>query len=999
VGSNYELTTADIHSQLKILKQECERHGFSEQSERVAQRIRDLNEPLLVMVVGEGNFGKSTLINALIGKDVAPVSILPKTWKVDLYEAAQDKEEAWLYTRQAPDKPKKVSISEAIKICEQEENKAKSMKDKGHSWKSDLFQVRWSVNADWPQQKAALVDTPGFSQLRADTSVSDIKLYGSNGIQIAASDAFEYYYYRADIVLWCINGNKVQDQDTLDALAKVHVQDKLIIGVITKMDRIPDDRWQEIQNEASKAFGKYIKDFVCTAAGAKSDIKHKTIANLKSLIEQRFINSNAKNSSVTRYSTEESNILVNYIDAIMDCYANNIATRSKLQPSISNNIDKAFDAAINEVATAWKSIESSAVAKLDGYYDRCDGDVERFRRLVSESCIDTYEINNKISRVLSSTRDRTDAEIQIAISKMVWDGVLIGGTKAAPLRFNETSLVDASVNFRASGVMNLNLSAGEGVGVGIAAGGVAAAVAAFALGPIGLAAGIVGYFVGKSTKRTNCINEAKSKISSFCSSNKQPILDNLNKNKKHYSDAINSHLESSFVSHHGKNYNQIIKHIIEADSTVNNLSCLPSKTKYLIPVGIYSDFKFANSNGNKWSVYYYNNGAGQGWDDAAMDEWKKSIAAVFDVWGKSIATVFDEWEDSTAAIDEWKKSIITVLKDKLVETSATPFHADNLGEIKSEFLNGVRKEIIRRVTGSDWSSTENGLTVSISDIILNSGASKKIKGMLPNANDIITGNTRLEELSVSVLDKILNPGVSKKIKEMLPGINEIMISNTRLEELKHHKLNMKNHFTNKFNSSMSEKIKAFNSSMTKKINEKLPSTQKITNNIQSEELEYHKFNIKDHFTNTFNSTMSNLIGNFRESITIRLPRYAMMVMFAVALLVYCSRYVDTTWIKIVFQCGGVIGMWSIYANNYSQDKFIVIYMLMSLALILTTIWYFNIVVFYMLFLPAAMLLLYIIAAYANLYGRAKEESNKAFDNYINKLNTESIQLINRGLNL
>jgi len=122
-------------------------------------------------------------------------------------------------------------------------------------------------------------------------------------------------------------------------------------------------------------------------------------------------------------------------------------------------------------------------------------------------------------------------------------------------------------------------------------------------------------------------------------------------------------------------------------------------------------------------------------------------------------------------------------------------------------------------------------------------------------------------------------------------------------------------------------------------------------------------------------------------------------MFAVALLVYCSRYVDTTWIKIVFQCGGVIGMWSIYANNYSQDKFIVIYMLMSLALILTTIWYFNIVVFYMLFLPAAMLLLYIIAAYANLYGRAKEESNKAFDNYINKLNTESIQLINRGLNL
>lgn len=877
--SNSELTTTDMQSQLEILKQECDRHGFFEQSERVSQRIRDLNEPLLIMVVGEGNFGKSTLINALIGKDVAPVSILPRTWKVDLYEAAQDKEEAWLYTRQTPDKPNKVPISEAIKICEQEENKAKSMKAKGHSWKSDLFQVKWSVNADWPQQKAALVDTPGFSQLRADTSVSDIKLYGSNGIQIAASDAFEYYYYRADIVLWCINGNKVQDQDTLDALAKVHVQDKLIIGVITKMDRIPDDRWQEIQNEASKAFGKYIKEFVCTAAGAKSDIKYKSIANLKSLIEQRFINSNAKNNSATKYCSEESSILVNYIDAIMGCYEKNIATRSKLASSISNNIAKAFDTAISEVESAWKSIESSAVVKLDEFYDRCNGDVESFRKLVSESCIDTYEINNKVSRVLYATRDRTDAEIQVAISKIVWDGVLIGSTKAEPLQVNDTSIIKLSANFKTSGVMSINLTGSEGVGVGLATGGAAAAISMFVLGPIGILGGLIGLFIGAAKKKSDCISAARSEIRNFIGKNKETVVSMCNNCKKQYVDMLDQHLENSFICHHGKNYNEIIRHILDADSTFNNLGCLPQRTRYLIPVGIYNKFKLADLNGNKWSIYYYNNGAGEDWDGAV--------------------------------VDEWEKSTIPVLIKGLVETSTTPFNVENLENIKSEFINGVRKEIICRITGSDWPSTENGLTVSVSDIILSSGASEKIVGMLPSANEIITDT-----------------------------------ANPRLNELKHHNLNL-----------------------------------------------------KEHFTKTYNSSMSTLINNFSESIVVIHPRYAMMAMLAVALLVYSSRYVDTTWIKIVFQCGGVIGIWSIYGNNYKQDNFVAIYMMTSLALIITTMWYFNIAVSYLLFLPAVMLLIYIIFTYVNLYSLARKESNVAFDKYIKKLNTESMQLINKGLSL
>ncbi|MGA8728538.1 MAG: hypothetical protein WB608_07285, partial [Terracidiphilus sp.] len=52
------------HADLSALAYESELHDFSEMRDRVQERIRDLDNPLLIMVVGEGKFGKSTLINA-----------------------------------------------------------------------------------------------------------------------------------------------------------------------------------------------------------------------------------------------------------------------------------------------------------------------------------------------------------------------------------------------------------------------------------------------------------------------------------------------------------------------------------------------------------------------------------------------------------------------------------------------------------------------------------------------------------------------------------------------------------------------------------------------------------------------------------------------------------------------------------------------------------------------------------------------------------------------
>ena len=60
---------------------------LSEHAERLDDRERDASYGLLVMVVGAGNFGKSSLVNALCGRPVAPVSIIPKTFKIDVFSS------------------------------------------------------------------------------------------------------------------------------------------------------------------------------------------------------------------------------------------------------------------------------------------------------------------------------------------------------------------------------------------------------------------------------------------------------------------------------------------------------------------------------------------------------------------------------------------------------------------------------------------------------------------------------------------------------------------------------------------------------------------------------------------------------------------------------------------------------------------------------------------------------------------------------------------------
>ena len=81
----------------------------------------------MILIVGDGNVGKSTLLNALVGEEVAKTNYLPTTWKIDVYSPELSKDNAIIKYKTG--KQETLSVEEAKqKINEEEKNPRKVKK-------------------------------------------------------------------------------------------------------------------------------------------------------------------------------------------------------------------------------------------------------------------------------------------------------------------------------------------------------------------------------------------------------------------------------------------------------------------------------------------------------------------------------------------------------------------------------------------------------------------------------------------------------------------------------------------------------------------------------------------------------------------------------------------------------------------------------------------------------------------------------------------------------
>ena len=283
-----QIDTAIIPLKEQEGKSEKERHCLSEVGEKV-KNLMNLTEKLedkfSIFIIGDGNVGKSTVVNSLLGQEAAKMKFDPMTWKIDVfYENEKDEVQLVHYDR----KGNKVAIldqEEAEKLIEEEEGrrdksvqeirscikektellekvcKAQHIPYREVAEKLDAYKERvWNeklytssiIEAKWPVEtndilaNFQVVDTPGLRQNRMASSLQE---------------SIKKYYDEADGIIWVLDMNKIAMNSTKNYIEEIENElfkgkacdQKRMLALLNRSDCIRTEEEKQAILEQAKA--------------------------------------------------------------------------------------------------------------------------------------------------------------------------------------------------------------------------------------------------------------------------------------------------------------------------------------------------------------------------------------------------------------------------------------------------------------------------------------------------------------------------------------------------------------------------------------------------------------------------------------------------------------------------------------------------------------------------------------------------------------------------
>lgn len=261
---------------------------LSTQHQSLVERRRDVGRPFMLFVVGVGKAGKSSLINAIVGADVAPKAIVPLTWKIDTYQRS-DTPRAVL--RWDDGRETTHSLDEAKSLCATEEARARTADADGLLYTGAIVEARWHLpDIDLPST-VQIVDTPGLHQIRANLR-DDPKAKRFRPLVASSPDLLglaQIYLNKADAVLWVLDGNALAGVSG-KAIADLAFYKRDQHAVINKIDTLGGVTSEEVEAHAEGLFGGLFgRYFAVSAKRARKEPDQWGMPSLMRFIKEEFI--------------------------------------------------------------------------------------------------------------------------------------------------------------------------------------------------------------------------------------------------------------------------------------------------------------------------------------------------------------------------------------------------------------------------------------------------------------------------------------------------------------------------------------------------------------------------------------------------------------------------------------------------------------------------------------------------------------------------------------
>ncbi|GIV02408.1 MAG: hypothetical protein KatS3mg015_1238 [Fimbriimonadales bacterium] len=365
---------AQVTKDLKKLADIASEFGLEEEAQKPLERIADLQLGTFVMIVGEGNFGKSSLINAIARQEIAATSVLPKTARVDIYTAAPDRRARALLRRRGDPKWKEFKWSQALKICAEDESRI------ARGEESKLADALWYVPDTCIPEGVCLVDTPGLSQDLLG-KLQPRSLVAGIDATYSIEDVWAYWIHRADFVLWVFEANRIESKATRDALEGfLSVYTKPILPVATKIDRVRPEVRNQVPERFKKNFGATVARAdceelvcVCTAPFEKMfgygiPLLRRRIEDLAKQAKQHKIRANEE------FVQQQAALLTKELSAIAETVVSNLVTIATLGDDCAAYMHSTLQELAQRAHQLGKAHFEQRISTLDDvlptYYDK-----------------------------------------------------------------------------------------------------------------------------------------------------------------------------------------------------------------------------------------------------------------------------------------------------------------------------------------------------------------------------------------------------------------------------------------------------------------------------------------------------------------------------------------------------------------------------------------------------------------------------------------------------